>query len=108
MAMVIVGLMRDPHAARGAVRALREAGFDLEKIDTEGGLADCLAEMGVPEGEVAIYAEGIRRGGMMVGVAAETEQQAEDAAQIIAGHGAADLAACAESWDPQEAELVFG
>ena len=108
MAMVIIGLMKDPRDARGAVTALREAGFATEKIDTQGGLADCLSEMGVPEGEIAIYAEAIRRGGMLVGATAGTEREAEDAAQIMAEHGAVDLGACAESWDPAEAELIFG
>ena len=108
MAMVIVGLMRDPHEARGAVRALREAGFELEEIDTQGGLADCLSEMGVPEGEVAVYADGVRRGGTIVSVAADDEREAGDAAHIMAEHGAVDLAACAQSWRVEEAELMFG
>jgi|SRR5688572_22551114 len=108
MAMVIVGLMSNPHEARGAVRALRDAGFDLEEIDTRGGLAECLSELGVPEGEVAVYAEGVRRGGTIVGVRAGDEREAEDAAHIMSEHGAVDLGACAQSWDPHEAELVFG
>ena len=106
MAMVIVGLMRDPHEARGAVRALREAGFTLEEIDTQGSLAECLSEMGVPEGEIGVYAEGIRRGGMLVGVAADGELEAENAAYIMAEHGALDLAACAQSWSAS-VELLF-
>lgn len=108
MAMVIVGMMKDAHEARGAVRALREAGFDLEDIDTQGDLAQCLSDIGVPEGEVPIYAEGVRRGGTLVGVLADSENRAEHAASIMAEHGAVELAACAESWDPAEAELLFG
>lgn len=108
MAMVIVGLMQDPHEARGAVRALRDAGFTLEEIDTQGSLSECLAEFGVPEGEIGVYAEGIRRGGTMVGVAADNESEAENAACIMAEHGAVDLAACAQSWNAESAELLFG
>ena len=108
MAMFIVGLMKDPHEARGAVRALRDAGFTLEEIDTQGSLAECLAEFGVPEGEIGIYAEGIRRGGTLVGVAADNENEAENAAYIMAEHGAVDLAACAQSWSAKSAELLFG
>jgi hypothetical protein len=108
MAMVIVGLMKDPHEARGAVRALRDAGFTLEELDTQGSLAECLSELGVPEGEVAVYAEGIRRGGTIVGVAADNELEAENAAYIMAEHGAVDLAACAQSWTAQSVELLFG
>jgi hypothetical protein len=109
MAMVIVGLMRDPHEARGAVRALREAGFTFEDLDTQGGLADCLSELGVPEGEVAVFAEGVRRGGTMIGVLADNEEEAENAAHIMSEHGAVDLGACAQSWSAaEETELLFG
>ncbi len=108
MALVIVGLMKDPRGARGAVNALREAGFELEQIDVEGGLADCLAEMGVPKSEAGVYAEGVRRGGTIVGVSAQDEVEAEDAAHIMAEHGAVDLDACAQSWDPQAADSFFG
>jgi len=108
MAMVIVGLMKDPHEARGAVHALREAGFTLEELHTQGSLAECLSEMGVPEGEVGVYAEGIRRGGMLVGVAADSEDEAENAAYIMAEHGAVDLAACAQSWNGTSVEMLFG
>lgn len=109
MAMVIIGMMRDPHEARGAVRALREAGFTSEDLDTRGGLADCLSEMGVPEGEVAIFAEGVRRGGTIIGVLADNEEEAENAAYIMAEHGAVDLGGCARSWSAaEEVELIFG
>jgi hypothetical protein len=108
MALVIVGLMKDAYEARGAVNALRKAGFELEQLDTENGLADCLEEMGVQEGEAAAYAEGVRRGGTIVGVAAQDEVEAEDAAHIMAEHGAVDLDACAQSWDPQAVQLMFG
>jgi hypothetical protein len=106
--MVIVGLMKDPHEARGAVRALRDSGFTLEEIDTQGSLAECLSEIGVPEGEIGVYAEGIRRGGTLVGVAAHNEVEAENAAYIMAEHGAVDLAACAQSWGTASVELLFG
>lgn len=82
MAMVIVGLMKDPHEARGAVRALRDAGFVLEEIDTQGNLAECLSEFGVPEGENAAY--------------------------IMAEHGAVDLAACVEHWTDAAVNELFG
>jgi hypothetical protein len=108
MAMVIIGLMKDPKGARGAVNALRNAGFELEEIDSVGPVAECLAELGVPEGEVGTYAEGVRRGGTIVGVAANDEIEAVDAAHLMAVHGAVDRGACAQSWDPQAVELIFG
>jgi len=108
MAMVIVGLMKDPHDARAAVRALREAGFVLEEIEPHEEMAECLSDFGVPEGELAVYAEGVRRGGTVVGVAAHTETEAENAAYIMAEHGALDVAACAQSWTAESAERLFG
>jgi hypothetical protein len=97
MAMVVIGLMKDPHQARGVVRALDDAGFDREEIDTAGLVAG-LTEMGLPEDEAHSFAEGARRGGTVVCVHGEDESEAEQAAQIMAEHGALDIDACAAGW----------
>jgi len=94
MGMIVVGLMKDPHEARGIVRALDADGFELEDIDVSGGLLTELLSHGVPEKEAHLYAEGVRRGGMLVFVRAEDDDEAAEAAELMATHGAVDLDAC--------------
>lgn len=112
MGMIVVGLVKDPHEARGVVRALDADGFDIEDIDVSGGLLAELLSRGVPEKEANLYAEGVRRGGMLVFVRAEDDDEAAEAAELMAAHGAVDLDACATAWQPdvavEEYALVFG
>lgn len=113
MGMIVVGLMKDPHEARGIVRALDADGFALEDLDVSGGVLPELVARGVPEKEAGIYAEGIRRGGMLVFVRAEDDDEAAEAAELMATHGAVDIDACASGWQQPDAvveeyALVFG
>ena len=112
MGMIVVGLMKDPHEARGIVRALDADGFELEDIDVSGGMRTELLSRGVPEKEAHLYAEGVRRGGMLVFVRAESDDEAAEAAELMATHGAVDLDACAAAWQPdtvvEEYALAFG
>jgi hypothetical protein len=112
MGMIVVGLMKDPHEARGIVRALEADGFELEDIDLSGGMLTELLSRGVPEKEANLYAEGVRRGGMLVFVRAQDDDEAAEAAELMATHGAVDLDACATGWQPdvvvEEYALVFG
>jgi hypothetical protein len=62
-----------------------------------GGIIGALANIGVPEDEAGYYAEGVRRGGVLVTVSA-SEAQAERAAQIMRQHGAVDIEKRAASW----------
>jgi hypothetical protein len=111
-----MGLMKDPHQARGVVRALDDAGFDREEIDTAGGLIGGLSGMGLPADEAHSFAEGARRGGTLVCVRADDESEAGRAAEVMAEHGALDIDACAAGWkregwsgriaEPQEAVVV--
>jgi hypothetical protein len=57
--------------------------------------------MGVPEEEAHYYAEGVRRGGILVTVAAETEPQADTAASVMKRHGAVDIEERATEWKKQ-------
>lgn len=66
-----------------------------------GGLIGGLTNLGVPEEEAHYYAEGVRRGGILVTVAAESERQAEDAAEIMRRHGAVDIDERATEWKKQ-------
>ena len=100
MAMVIVGLLRDAHEARGLIRALDDAGFSGDDIDMQGGLASELALRGVPDEEAAAFAEGVRRGGAVVCVRADDQQEASEAANLMREHGALDIDACRAGWQP--------
>ena len=102
MAMVIVGLLRDAHQARGMIRALDDAGFSGDDIDMQGGLLAELALRGVPEDEAATFAEGVRRGGAVVCVRADDQQEASEAANLMREHGALDIEACRAGWRGRE------
>ena len=59
---IVAGLMKDAHQARDLVRALADAAFEREEIDTSGGPIAGLVNCGLPEGEAHVFAEGVRRG----------------------------------------------
>lgn len=101
MAFIVAGLMRDAHQARGAIRALGDAGFDIEDLDVAGGPISGLLECGIPEADAHVFAEGIRRGGTIVAVRADDEMEAEQAALLMNQHGACDIDACATGWRSQ-------
>jgi hypothetical protein len=64
---------------------------------TAGGILGALTELGVPEETAHYYAEGVRRGGILVSV--QTDQvMADRALQIMARHGAVNLGALGERW----------
>jgi len=102
MAMVIVGLLKDAHEARGLIRALDDAGFSGEDIDMQGGLLAELTLRGVPEDEAATFAEGVRRGGALVCVRADDQHEAGEAANLMRAHGAFDIDACRAGWQGRE------
>jgi hypothetical protein len=66
-----------------------------------GGVIGGLTRMGVPEEEAHYYAEGVRRGGILVTVAAETEVQADMAVTVMKRHGAVDIEERATEWKKQ-------
>jgi hypothetical protein len=98
MATVIVGLVSDVHQARGVIRALDDAGFSGDDIDMSGALLSELAARGVPDEEAGVYAEGVRRGGAIVCVRTEDDEEAAEAAELMAEHGVVDVDACAAGW----------
>jgi hypothetical protein len=98
MAMVIVGLLKDAHQARGLIRALDHAGFSGDDIDMQGGLVADLTLRGVPAEDAQAYAEGVRRGGAIVCVRADAHEEAEEAAELMLEHGALDVDACRTGW----------
>jgi hypothetical protein len=88
MAMVIVGLLQDAHQARGVIRALDDAGFSGDDIEMSGGLLAELAMRGVPDEDAHAFAEGVRRGGAIVCVRTDDEEEAAEAAELMGAHGA--------------------
>jgi hypothetical protein len=56
-----------------------------------GTIIGALANLGIPKEEAGYYAEGIRRGGVLVTVNAVDDDDAERAADIMRVHGAADI-----------------
>ena len=63
-----------------------------------GGLIMGLTEKGVPEEDAQFYAEGLRRGGTLIIVAARTDELAERAVEILKRHGAVDVEQRAAEW----------
>ena len=66
-----------------------------------GGLVGALTASGVPESDANFYAEGVRRGGVLVTVRAESADQAARAARILKQNGAADVVQRAAEWERQ-------
>lgn len=66
-----------------------------------GGLVGALTASGVPEKEAHFYAEGVRRGGVLVTVRAQNAEQAARAAKILKENGAADVEQRAAEWERQ-------
>jgi uncharacterized protein (TIGR02271 family) len=62
-----------------------------------GGLIGALTNLGVPEEEAQYYAEGVRRGGVLVTVET-SDADADRAADIMRRHGAVDIDKRAEEW----------
>jgi hypothetical protein len=96
--MVIVGLLKDAHQARGVIRALDDAGFSGDDIDMAGGLLSQLLARGIPDEDAHAFAEGVRRGGAIVCVRTDDEEEAAEAAELMCAHGALDIDACASGW----------
>jgi uncharacterized protein (TIGR02271 family) len=62
-----------------------------------GGIVGALTELGVPEEDAHYYAEGVRRGGVLVTVATD-DATADRAAEIIRRYGAVDIEERAQHW----------
>src|SRR5688572_10122845 len=66
-----------------------------------GGLIGGLTKLGVPEEDAHYYAEGVRRGGILVTVAADDDREVEQAVSILKRHGAVDVQVRASEWRKQ-------
>lgn len=66
-----------------------------------GGVIGSLTGVGVPETQAHYYAEGLRRGGILVTVAAESEAQVDTAVEVMKRRGAADIDERVTQWKKQ-------
>jgi hypothetical protein len=87
-----------PMLAAGAI-ATAIAGAGIGAV--AGGLIGALTGLGVPEEEAHYYAEAMRRGGILVTVAADNKTKAELAVAIMRRHGAIDIEQRAAEWKKQ-------
>jgi hypothetical protein len=62
-----------------------------------GGIIGALVNIGVPEEDAQYYAEGVRRGGILVTVSGD-EREADRAAEVMRRHGAVDIDERVEHW----------
>jgi stress response protein YsnF len=62
-----------------------------------GGFIDALTAMGIPEQHAHYYAEGVRRGGVLVTVVT-TDEMADRAVSILSHHNPVDLSKRVEEW----------
>ena len=73
-----------------------------------GGIIGALANVGVPEEHAHYYAEGVRRGGTLVTVRAETDADATCAQRVMQQHGAVDIEQRGSQWREQGWNGKFG
>ena len=66
-----------------------------------GGLIGALIHRGVPEEHAHFFAEGLRRGGTLVIVNAQNEEQARDAEEVMMENGAVDIQERRGEWMQQ-------
>ena len=136
MTKTVVGLMDNSHDAQKAVQELESDGFGRENIRimaeeapseglkgkeeiqrirgteggvgaVEGGAASELKRMGIPDDDARNYAEGVRRGGILVTVRCD-DDVAGKAAEIMSRNGAIDVENRALSWGTKETSRFEG
>lgn len=62
-----------------------------------GGLVGSLVDLGIPDSEAEAYAEGVKRGGILLSVTG-SEDQIEKAQQIFRNEGALDIQTVSTGW----------
>jgi hypothetical protein len=80
-----------------ALSTLTGAGVGAVAGGVTGGLIGALVGLGVPEEEAGFYAEGVRRGGVLVTVQAD-EYNTDQITSILNRHDPVDINARAEEW----------
>jgi uncharacterized protein (TIGR02271 family) len=93
----IVASDHDFAAEASAPGKERESGFHSLMVKL-GFLEDQRKELGLPPEDADYYAEGVRRGGVLVTVDAMTSEAADRAAEILEEHGAVDIEERSQQW----------
>ncbi len=89
-ALVIPGI--GPVIAAGSLAsALGSAALGAGVGAAAGGLAGGLSSVGIHPNDLSYYAEGIRQGGVLVAVNAESDQEVETAQAVLHRHGGRDI-----------------
>lgn len=86
-----------PVVAAGPLAAALMAGIGAAAGAVTGGITASLIDMGVPESEAHVYAESVRRGGVMVSAHVE-DMHTERVRQILNARNPLDLNARATNW----------
>ncbi len=63
-----------------------------------GGLLGALVDLGVPDEQARVYAEGVRRGGTVLVYRAERDEDVQRVADVMARNGAVDIERRADEW----------
>jgi stress response protein YsnF len=97
MTITVIGLYDSADKAQQAIGDLTKAGFDknsVELLRSDGPAGDAIAgkltDHGIEQREAQLYAEAVRRGGVLVDFQAPDEK-AENAVSILDRHGARNL-----------------
>ena len=97
MAKSVVGLFQNERDARDALRELDSAGLSPDQVSyvnrESNLLADHLAQVGIPQDDALIYADGVKRGGVLIVLQALPEAAAKDVAGILNRYNLVDIAA---------------
>ncbi|MBA2663443.1 MAG: YsnF/AvaK domain-containing protein [Bradymonadaceae bacterium] len=106
MAKIGVALFDQSENARSACNALIDEGFDrnnihmisgLERNVDAGDIYRTLTRHGVPDDDAGIYAEGVKRGGVLVYLRTDDER-AEEAAELMARFSFVDIDERSRTW----------
>ena len=104
MGKTVIAVYGDPRLADDAVRDLAAHGIRPEAIEVEDAMRrnpdtviSDLERRNVPHDRAEMYAEAVRRGASVV-VADTADDNAQEAATILEGHGAIDIERSAERW----------
>lgn len=94
MAKTIVGLFEQASQGDPVVREiLRGCGCRMEDVASiTGGALAVLADIGLPEAQAQVFAEGLKRGGSLIAVQAMTDEAAVCVAALLRRHGALEVA----------------
>jgi hypothetical protein len=107
MSKTVAGLFQSERDARAAVREIEDSGLERDYwsyIDRESNqLGDQLTELGIPQRAAILYADGIKRGGVLVLIQALPDDVAEQIAALLHHYDLIDVEEGIEDLDQRTA-----